>query len=344
MRILKNHTKSKLILRQRRIEIRYRRRNKKNNRKPSSNPELFFGTPIKLPSTLSLNDESYRNRIITVYDKIIHHLNIGKSFTLDFSNVKDIQPAAMLLLFAHLKYALYKNSLIKASGILPKNTNSKVSQVIKQIGLSNIILCENDSLPSDEDVIHWQVISGREADGSKTEFILQAIEKYYGDEVVEGLYEGVTEAMINVRQHAYKSDIQIDIEGDEWWLFFQIKDGMFHISICDLGIGIPKSLNDNHYEENRGIFQYFERKKRDSDAIRAAIKLGKSRTREENRGKGLPQIVYALQDVEGSKISILSGHGIYVRTDAEYNIDRDFRTPIRGTILNWSLPLIEKHD
>lgn len=344
MKLLDSQTKDKLVIRQRKLELRYRKANRRRLRKFISGLDPIFGKPIKLPSTLSLNDEIYRNRIVNVYDKIIHQLTTGKSFTLDFSSVKEIQPAAMLLLFAHLKYVMYKNALIKVSGILPKSTNSKVSQVIKQIGLSSIILCENDSNPSDEDVIHWQVVSGREADGSKTEFILQAIEKCYGDEVVEGLYEGVTEAMINVRQHAYKSDIQIDIEGDEWWLFFQIKDGMFHISICDLGIGIPKSLNDNHYDKNKGIFQYFTHKRRDSDAIKAAIKLGKSRTKEENRGKGLPQIVYALQDVEGSKISILSGHGIYIRTDTEYQIDRDFRTPIRGTVLNWSLPLTERNE
>ncbi|MFK7603327.1 hypothetical protein ACI3L1_14070 [Deinococcus sp. SM5_A1] len=329
-----------LVKRQRKLDF-WSGKNRKRQR-TFRLPSHVYGTPIKMPSAISISDETFRNRMVRIYDLIIHNSRIGKNFTLDFSPVKHIQPTGMLLLFAHLKHIIYKNPLLKISGILPKNTNSKVGQVIRQIGLSNLILCDSRDLPTDEDVIYWQVTSGRMADGSKTEPILQNIEKYYSEEVITNLYEGLTEAMINVKQHAYKSDIKIDIDGDEWWMFFQIKDGWFDISICDIGIGIPKSINDNFYQSNKNIFNAFSSNRRDSESIKAAIKLGRSRTQEDYRGKGLPQIVNALDNVAESKIAILSGHGAYIRTNDEVKIERDFRTPIRGTVLSWSLPLIQE--
>ncbi|MFH4324940.1 hypothetical protein WAJ71_20585, partial [Acinetobacter baumannii] len=86
----------------------------------------------------------------------------------------------------------------------------------------------------------------------------------------------------------------------KWWLFTKEVDGILTVCICDLGVGIPRSLKENSPHVNPGWFENMRnyvkelRKKynEDSALIKAAIEIGKTRTNLPNRGKGLSQIIH----------------------------------------------------
>ena len=58
------------------------------------------------------------------------------------------------------------------------------------------------------------------------------------------LFSAVTEAMTNVRQHAYRKHAPYSFEPQFWWLSaaFNTEEQMINIMIYDRGSGIPETL------------------------------------------------------------------------------------------------------
>lgn len=87
----------------------------------------------------------------------------------------------------------------------------------------------------------------------------------------------------------------------------------------------------------------------DALKIKAAIEIGRSRTKLSNRGKGLQQMVGILDTLgnNAAKVTIYSGRGVYRRTPKNGNTpeflykldDRRKQPGIRGTLIYWSIPL-----
>lgn len=63
------------------------------------------------------------------------------------------------------------------------------------------------------------------------------------------LYEGMVEAMANSVAHAYLSErgdgFELTPDTKRWWAFWQERAGKLSVVICDLGIGISRSLSDS---------------------------------------------------------------------------------------------------
>ena len=221
-----------------------------------------------------------------------------------------------------------------------------VCQVLAQVGLLERI--GHSPLPSlsdaaefDESVRHWRYATGTRVDEEPGD-VLEAHEGRVAPALMTKINVGLTEALINSLHHAYRADRQDGcgpFRERRWWMFTHESDGKLNVLVCDLGIGIPRSLP---YTWDRKLLRMlgtiFSTSPPDVASVRMALVLGESSTGEANRGKGLPQIWGATRLAAEGGVGILSGRA-YIGYDSETGEDSEteFKTPLLGALVNWTI-------
>jgi len=218
-------------------------------------------------------------------------------------------------------------------------TNNKIAQVLKQVGVFDLLGTACDVLPVDEDVVSWRYAHGHLVDGGQYENVLGAYDGKIAEALTAQLYKGLTEAMTNVVNHAYISprlDGLTPQTTPEWWMFSRQSGGQLIVVFCDLGAGIPATLP----VKKPGLWDSIQRMGRtsDTDVICYAIQDSISRTGAVHRGKGLGQIVRAVDSIEGSQVDVVSNRGGYQRRNGKTKVFR-YRDSIMGTLITWRFPL-----
>jgi hypothetical protein len=160
------------------------------------------------------------------------------------------------------------------------------------------------------------------------------------------LFEGISEAITNVCQHAYAG--VTDDSRKYWWVSgsFDQKTRELCVTFYDRGIGIPRSILKNKLLE---ILWAAMGKWTDSKRIEAAMKLGRSSTKRTERGKGLNDFIAFAKAHERGKLQIRSLRGLYEQqyqnTDgvAKVPITRrsDYKNSVGGTLIEWSVILAQ---
>jgi hypothetical protein len=220
-----------------------------------------------------------------------------------------------------------------------------------------------DSSSFDESVKCWAYTSGSNSEvTSETKDIVKDLGQLFTDstQYTRGWFKVITEAMTNSHHHAYLEprfeDLPTDISLKKWWLFGKEVDGVLTVCICDLGVGIPRSLKENTKNVNPGWFDVLKnyvqelRKKynEDSALIKAAIEIGKTRTNLPNRGKGLSQIIHELKKLPNANVSvsILSNNGGFMSKSLKFtdSILIPFNDSIHGTIITWKVHMSPNID
>lgn len=312
---------------------------------------------VYMPSVISIGRDQERTSFLEALDALrVLACKDEKNIVLDFSATRHIAADGMLLLYAELlRLKRHLGSKISVRCRLPENSVSrknkfldsdavKVAEVLKHVGILDLLGNSSKIMPSREDVIHWKIAHGSKSQGSKTEPLLKVVDDLLGKMVSRKFYTGLTEAMTNSYHHAY-SDIREDglnIENDGgWWMFSQVKDKVLSILICDLGIGIPRSLPRTN---NSWIMQLEKRRfiQADSLAIEYATRHGSTSTDLLNRGKGLKKMVQLVKDVPNSSLVIYSNSGaFYSGKSREIGgfVQKDFKKSILGTLVYWQVEL-----
>lgn len=271
---------------------------------------------------------------------------------LDFSRTRLIQADAMLVLVAEVDRAMRMGRLDQVIRCkLPQGDDEPsriVCEVLDQIGLLRRI-GQNSSLPRrrDEDyhesVRHWRYATGTRVD-EKPGDVLDEHEGRISSGLMTGVQTGLSEALVNSLHHAYKADRQdgcARFKERRWWMFTHENDGMLNVLVCDLGIGISRSLP---LTWDRGFLKrlatYFPGYSADAAAIRMALILGETSTGDQHRGKGLPQIWNATRSSSAGGVGILSGKA-YVAYDTKTGEEHSgsFKTTLLGTLVNWTFPI-----
>jgi hypothetical protein len=167
--------------------------------------------------------------------------------------------------------------------------------------------------------------------------------------VARTVYRALTEAMINVKHHAYHNkSMGVSALQGRWWLGAQLsrRKNLFTLTFYDAGVGIPKTLPRRYgWEQIRGILSLLPMfVPDDGQMIMAAVELGRTRTKKDNRGKGLMDLLKLIDQVGSGSIRILSRHGSYI-----YEVGHEARTSnddnfVEGTLIKWELPLNKAVD
>ncbi|MCI1005193.1 hypothetical protein [Herbaspirillum sp. C7C8] len=297
------------------------------------------------PSTFTLGIEPERSEFLKAMSLLRHKVGkLAENITLDFSHTEKLYADGMLLFWAELKRLIkHVQGKVDISLVLPNNR--KVAQVLKQIGILDLLGVKANVIPEDHDVINWRAATGNLVQGDQYEVILKEYDGEIAEYLQDNLYTGITEAMTNVSNHAYdlpREDGLGICHQKTWWMFSHQKDGYLSVAFCDLGAGIPRTLP----VKRKSVWNRIMRKgiKYDSDIIKFAVKDSVSRTRKKHRGKGLRQIMDVIRGLPDAEAVVYSNKGRYGTSWGGRPHQRDYRDSILGTLIFWKIPLPRKED
>lgn len=305
---------------------------------------------IVAPPIFDLYKKHHRDHVIAFTAKLRNFVVQKSRFVvIDFTRTERMFSDGTLLFKAELARILrIVGSTAKIKCRPPKN--KKVAQVLQKVGVYSLLRYRSHVEPSDNDVIYWRHSSGTGARGEEYERVLGYLDDKISSCVQTGLYDGIVEAMTNANHHAYEmlrlDGLEYEDSKKEWWMFSQVKDDHLSVTFCDLGIGIPRSLPLKKQKLWVRLMQLFGREPSDGHAIKAAVEESRSRTGLPHRGKGLRQLVAAIDRANEGHLLIYSNAGCYScrkhdNTRREENFD--YKGSILGTLIFWTLPL-EKEE
>ena len=244
-----------------------------------------------------------------------------KSFKLrriNFDGLKSISSSAALVLTAEIS-RWDDHSL---SNLRPLTDNWDQDILERFIELGYFDLFQNNPYVDKKCVNNSKIRVVRYIKGNcgepKHKILGSQIEAIVGKEIEKWRFIriGLDEAVVNVVHHAYPDIGDVRQNHKNWYLTgaYDTINKDLKISFYDQGIGIPKSLPASGIWENilgfTSTLPIIDRKK-DEVLLKAAVQIDRSSTGDDDRGKGLPDMLEFIKMRGNGYISILSGHGLY---------------------------------
>lgn len=279
-------------------------------------------------------------------------LELEQPVTLDFRFTTTFYPAATILLFAEVDRLVSMSHLPKPITIVDPRLR-RPREVLKQIELHELTGDKCDVVPEREDVVYWKATKGFNQSGENLailEVVAQRVNKEHANQVeLSGLWRGVSEAVANTVDHAYKrprEDGFMGLDSTRWWMFTQLRDGIFTVAVCDLGCGYRATINETIPEKFVAMLATkLIGTNRDAIAIDTAMQYGRSGTRQSERGKGSRDAISVLEKHGSGDLMILSNSGkmrySFVGGKLKEAVSDGLGIDIKGTIVWWKLPLKE---
>lgn len=277
----------------------------------------------------------------------------GKPAILDFRRTESFTPVSTLYMLAEIDRIVTLSPLAKPITIVDPRLR-RPREVLKQIGLHALTGDNSDVVPEREDVVYWRATKGNDQSGDKLailEAVAERVNREHAKSIeLNGLWRGVTEAVGNSVEHAYKFPRDDGFQGlpeTKWWMFTQLREGFFTVAVCDLGCGyratIDQTIPEKFIAELKARFAAMNR---DAIAINTAMEYGRTGTHKAERGKGSRDALSVLQGYGFGELMILSNSG-WVQFTYANGHPSAFRwggltIDIRGTIVWWRLPVGEK--
>jgi hypothetical protein len=255
----------------------------------------------------------------------------------------------MLLLYAELERLrrVFPGKVLSCTPAADRT----VDGVLEHLGVYAWLAHRSKAKPSGDNVIGWKVQHAELVDGTIFGPPIEALG--LKGEQANRLFRGVSEAVTNVRHHSSLRERKDGLglpPKQEWWMFIHESDKRLYVAVCDLGIGIPRSLPIQHGTET--VFHALRtisgrKRKTDGRLIQAALRLKRTRTEQENRGLGFNDMIAVLNTLPGSRMRIHSNHGAL-----SYNADcrppsikvSAFKRSILGTIVAWHFPTAGENE
>lgn len=295
----------------------------------------------------------------------------GRTFIkgfLDFSRIQEISTSAALVLAAEYE------RIVRFVGSPPPlinldEWNDDVFKRLFELGFFEIIGTTPPNpetyLTADTDIMTLRFISGSNAAETRLagEMLMRLAEfldpdHHLPEEISVPLTSALSEAMSNVREHAYPSDYRFRFRHiRRWWLTGSAdrRNRTLTVVIYDQGATIPVTYSrlsslahvrkwiDERVASVTGSPKHpFQN---DGLQIAAAVKFGSSQTEEPHRGKGLPDMKFAIDQCKNGKLTILSRGGRYVYNGLTgQSTHSSYGASIGGTLIEWTmtLPPIER--
>jgi hypothetical protein len=269
-----------------------------------------------------------------------------------FRNTEFISAAAALYLLAETDRSTKKYPDVKFILTFPK-TNAKnvlktsqadVDGILNRLGFYKLLGKQSRKLVEKPHVKCWDHVSGEIADGKLAG---QLINKFVTEKIDTSiLYRGAVEALSNAVEHAYDDEIKssANLEDKRWWMLIAKLNGHLIILICDLGHGIPNTLEITQSAELlKKIWSKLGGKnKTHGQYIEASTLVKKTRTEKKHRGKGGKDLTTLVDNYNNSVLSIFSMKGLYKYGNKKLikGIAYDHKNAINGTIVQWSIPIV----
>jgi hypothetical protein len=165
------------------------------------------------------------------------------------------------------------------------------------------------------------------------------------------LYEGMSEALLNVRHHAYLDEVKLlyPSPGKRWWATACIDNEQdeLRIFVYDQGVGIPATLPYTGYREwFSSLLTGAAHGQTGDDAtlLKGALEYSRSRTEQAGRGKGFKNIMSAIDTYQTGRLRVVSGRAEVTYSGQGVIVSQRHDQHVGGTLIEWTLPtrLFEK--
>lgn len=275
----------------------------------------------------------------------------------DMSLVAEISTAAAVILAAEYE------RMAAIQGTVPPTVdldrwNDQVFLKLFQIGFFEITgHAPNPERVTESDAsLTMRIVRSTSSDDlQEIDFALQRLFAFLGptgqdaDSTIIEFLTALSEAMTNVTNHAYTTDMDFDRPSlESFWVAATASrsENSLTIVVYDQGATIPATYP--RYSRLDRVKRFLSRALRepepigfqdDGTYIRAAMRYGGSRTDQRHRGRGLPQMFLALQKIGRGTLSIYSRGGWCRRSSEGRMRSGALNTPIGGTLIEWSVVL-----
>lgn len=311
--------------------------------------------PVTAPKEVGLHNRSLQTQLVKFLRLLRKECTRNKSVRINFGLTEKVYSTGMLLMLAEIdRIHRSLNNECTLTCSYPKD--EIVEKVFQQVGLLQIFKKPHRLKITKEDktVINWNYASDVSVNQRSADAIMQAIR----NQIPKGyqkLVTGVGEAMDNAVHHAYirprgdRLSGRQDADERRWWVFAEVLDGWLHVVFCDLGLGIPVTLPERWSEQITDIVRLTRLSpgKRDSRMIRRSLELGRTRTEQDHRGKGLKRNILKAAEELGGRLHVYSNMGV-VGVDCKNGASKyslgAYDESILGTVIQWSIPITEKQD
>lgn len=292
---------------------------------------------LSLHKCIDLIDSVNRGKLTKFVKDLEVALRSNYKVVIDFGPTEHLETGGTLYLIANID-----TLLIEFPGVIscrfPKN--DVVEQLLQHVGLLRKLGKDPRKAVTADNVVNWHFATGSDATTSAFKALLmQHSDAMGGLQTRSALYDCMSEAVTNTRKHAYVNSTK---SLNNWWMFSQANEEILTVTICDLGIGIPKSLlvKPQMRDYFRKLLMVGRQSSHDKELIKIATSTNRSSTGLEYRGKGLPQMLEFIKETDHGGFRALSGSGGYT-FNAFTNTDRavTYRHPIKGTLVQWTLKL-----
>lgn len=289
---------------------------------------------IKIADTLCIYSQEDRDYTLNVMKNISGFaVNERIPVHLDLRSCKEITLGAMVMLFAEISRARLATGFNEIIKILYPSEDTELREMLSGVGwekATNTPYQQLDNLVEQNEYFQ---------SNNNPNLATQAVYKLLTSQGLEldlpevkMFTRGVTEAMLNVINHAYEHEADATNGiGRRWWQACYVGNDtennqktMLFI-IYDLGQGVLKSLPK---EDNESYTEHIER----------AMSYGVTRTGDPKRGKGFEDIKNAAYIRRKSTLLVGTNNVFYMkwrnRTHAE-----ECKMPFFGTVVQWQINL-----
>jgi hypothetical protein len=278
---------------------------------------------------------------------------------IDFTPIRYISTAAALVLAA--EYDRARIIIGRPSPLIDLHEwDKEVFERLLQLGFFQAVgmgkIENGEHATINEDVMTLRFVSG--SDASETEqadqmllelarFIDPASE--LDEAIAVPLNSALSEAMVNVRMHAYPKDVRFRFRHvGRWWLAGTAdrKKRFLSIAIYDQGASIPVTYPRQQWSSAVKAYvgemlSFGARSLYANDPVHiaAAMQYGNSNTDRPNRGKGLPQMLEAIDQAGDGQLLVISRGGRYLYRNGKVAERKHYRRSIGGTLIEWTIQL-----
>lgn len=278
---------------------------------------------------------------IGFFDDIIKKIDehsFKAQFVIDTSNVETVTVDAIMYIIALLKDVRTKTSRAlsyKFRGNYPKNPEAR--RVFVESGFTEYVNSNNKNIAPTTSRIH--IMSGKTYNNAVAKEVCLFVQEHCNvtrkDTIP--LYNTLIELMLNTHNHAY-NDNHYDSSACEWYLYAEKIDNYVRFAFLDTGEGIPNTVYKKFVEK-------ISLHKKDSDFIVSALNGDfRTQTRQNNRGKGLPQIKKCCTTGLLKDVCIFSGKGLCKINNETFDLTQnDYKTSFLGTLFSWNIAIKEEN-
>lgn len=307
---------------------------------------------LRSPAKFSLheNNEETVLYLRRIYDQVVI---FNQRCVIDLSGLKSISVGAALALVAEINRA----EILRPGhtrGILP--LTAKLRALLNSVGFVTASAGFTATYEEPGGGQFLRMRSGLAEEAKNTAFLDAFLRSIFPPDTmpdaVRGRLKGaVTEALLNVVDHAYNPDIDRDHKCPDkrWWIFGAAHptEGCYFV-VYDLGVGIPATVPSTAAESIREAYQALgnDQRRADYELIKIAVTRPSSRTGIQGRGRGLPEMRRLIDRVGDGMLWITSGRGHYIYARGEKPLDYGFSMnhDLHGTLVVWQLKVSDAID